>query len=135
MPHTEFTFFSRQSHTLIHGVSGHVGFVMSMDFIDSLKERDPAKASKFAELTLDDLRTRLLAIQDHIAVNDYPKISEKAHAMKSVAAQAGASGFSELCRLIELCCEGQGDKALAELFLDLQSEFHKVEQKLHKYME
>lgn len=107
---------------------------MDTSFIESLKERDPAKAGKFAALTLEDLRARLVVIQNCVAVNNNDEAAGAAHAMKSVAAQAGAANFSELCKLIELRCKGEGDLALSELLLNLQNEFHKIEQVLSEYL-
>jgi HPt (histidine-containing phosphotransfer) domain-containing protein len=77
-------------------------------FIDSLQAKNSEAASQFARLTIQDLETRLLAIVRAHEARDYLEVGSLAHAMKSVAAQCGASSFALLCGGLEASVN-QGD--------------------------
>ena len=108
---------------------------MDTSFLDDLCARKPEKAAQFAKLTLADIDMRLPPLKAALEAGNAGEAVEYAHAMKSVAGQAGAADFSETCKRIEgLCRDGKAEEAGA-LIGDLYAGYDEIKDILRRYID
>jgi signal transduction histidine kinase/CheY-like chemotaxis protein/HPt (histidine-containing phosphotransfer) domain-containing protein len=110
--------------------------IFSSDFLERIKQSDPAKASKMAEMTIREIQKRLDQISVAIADGDLAGAGEHAHAMKSVAGQVGADQLATYAKRLEMDTKNNQENADYMAFIDLmRHEFQSVKDLLHSYIE
>lgn len=84
---------------------------MYSDFLGTMAQSDPEKASQFAAIALKDIQERLGPMKDYLDQGDLEQAGQNAHAMKSVSQNVGAEEFAALCKEIEMMCRDDAPQA------------------------
>ncbi len=102
-------------------------------FLDGLKENAPDKAQKFAALTLANMDEFFAGIEASMADDDLESLAEHAHALKSVAAQAGAEALSAMAKEMEHAGKTQDSATARKVYASFPDAYDAVKDVLQKY--
>jgi CheY-like chemotaxis protein len=87
----------------------------------------PEPLLELIELFLKDAHPRLARMNSALAAKDLSALALAAHSLKGSASNLGARRLAELCATLEKHAKSSDLKESANLLLETQSEFHRVE--------
>jgi len=110
--------------------------VLDRERLDTLKELDPDDGGAFyiklLETFLNSAKSDIDEIQSALSALDFPKLRDKAHALKGASRNMGAEQMGQTCQELEAQANDQAKDKADQLFENLIREFTCVKSELRK---